>query len=202
MMTKSSSISCLLGFMVRKASRYLVSASADIGRLASLPATATLEIEHGGTFSALLALSSAPIDRFSVHYSSDPLLGFHLAPAFRTDEFDAETLAQVAKTQFKSGCRNFAQYTQQKAITIYLHHGDAVNLCYKLQKMPSLYPAAPTCSRPWMATPLVLDSTTCHAHEFSLELLDSSRIGLFHQLNCKFPHIPSFCDEGGSFLVA
>ena len=148
---------------------------------------------RGGTVHPLLAFSSSPFDGFCVHYGSDPLLGFHLAPVFDTDDFNRETLAELAKAQFRSWSRAFARYVKANAIKIEVHHGDAVNLCYKLQKNPSLASTTSTYVRPWSAKPLVLDFTACEEAGpcHSYDVIDMSNlldhVGLLNLLPAAVP---------------
>lgn len=64
---------------------------------------AALGFDRKGRVNPMFAFSSSPNRAFSVHYRSDPLLGFHLAEVFdsgHSDSNKANELTNAAKSQF------------------------------------------------------------------------------------------------------
>ena len=115
-----------------------------------------------GNMNPMLTYSSAPSGEFSVHYGSDPLLGFHLADVFdRVEPASTSTteIAGAAKAQFQSWCFSFSKYLCNDAVRIIVHCGEVINLCYELQSYQSgrqLSKLTHLYSRPWHAKPLAL----------------------------------------------
>ncbi|KAL0950293.1 hypothetical protein HGRIS_010272 [Hohenbuehelia grisea] len=82
-------------------------------------------------------------EEFSVHYGTDPILGFHLAPAFAPlmkDSFSSSAVQNVglcAKSQFVLWCKSFhdavAHDLAQPSVVIRLQVGEALSFCYALR---------------------------------------------------------------------
>lgn len=146
-----------------------------------------------GLVNPMFAISSAPSGKFAVHYGSEPLLGFHLAEAFRKihtgSKLDpasqSDCLVEAAKIQFNGWCRNFKLFIENKRVCIQLFCGDAVALCHQLQlgiafgkgnDLANFY------SKPWKLQPLYLDGLAGHDESRWLPLdrfdvIDTSNLG-------------------------
>ena len=86
-----------------------------------------------GEVNPLFAVSSAPSKTFAVHYGAEPLVNFHVAEAFHGLSPSAQTVVDVAKSQFKQWCGVFSELVKQGRVTLRLFHGDALAFCYHLQ---------------------------------------------------------------------
>ena len=108
----------------------------------------------------------------SLHYGTDPLLGFHLATAYapllpesplKANLFDIPGLRKVveaAKVQFRAWSRSFRNRVP-KNITVRFFTGDALSFCYALQHQGSTSGnSAPNLYRdPYHSDPLVLNES-------------------------------------------
>ncbi|OAP54571.1 hypothetical protein AYL99_11019 [Fonsecaea erecta] len=110
-------------------------------------------------------------DRSTLHYGTDPLLGFHLATAYtpltEQSPFHSEAMTQdsscfrvveAAQLQFRSWARSLRQYPPS-CLTIRFFAGDAISFSYALQqkKITQSERAAGMYRDPYHAEPLVLD---------------------------------------------
>jgi len=81
-------------------------------------------------------------DAFTLHYGTDPLLGFHLATAYASltpdsplvlaGKSDLRTVVAAARLQFRKWSTSFRRFAQ-KNLTIRFFAGDALALCHTLQ---------------------------------------------------------------------
>ena len=81
-------------------------------------------------------------DTFTLHYGTDPLLGFHLATAYASLNQDSPLKASVdpglskvvttARLQFRKWSASFRKYAQN-TLTIRFFNGDALAFCHTLQ---------------------------------------------------------------------
>ncbi|KAH7130048.1 hypothetical protein B0J11DRAFT_612756 [Dendryphion nanum] len=113
--------------------------------------------EHGSTShdSILLKKTTHPnplfaylgTDSWTLHYGTDPLLGFHLAPAFAaqvgksppvvrwgtaTKAARITKVVEVAQAQFRDWCANFRVAVAKKDLTIRMFAGDALAFAHSL----------------------------------------------------------------------
>ncbi|OQV09597.1 hypothetical protein CLAIMM_13704 [Cladophialophora immunda] len=110
-------------------------------------------------------------DRSTLHYGTDPLLGFHLATAYtpltEQSPFHSEAMThdsscfrvvEAAQLQFRSWARSLRQYPVS-CLTIRFFAGDAISFLYALQqkKITRSERAAGVYRDPYHAEPLVLD---------------------------------------------
>ena len=100
---------------------------------------------------------------FTLHYGTNPIFPFHLAPAFLNSKRDTPTMSELvacARSQFSSWAKHFRAFVQDRPgkLTIRLFAGDALFLCRALVlhvgtgKVPSDLTVAP-----WNTAPLALD---------------------------------------------
>lgn len=81
-------------------------------------------------------------DAFTLHYGTDPLLGFHLANAYApltpdsplvlTGKSDLRTVVAAARLQFRKWSTSFRRLAR-KRLTVRFFAGDALALCHTLQ---------------------------------------------------------------------
>ena len=142
-----------------------------------------LERDAGGHANPLLALSSAALGTFAVHYGTDPLLGFHLAEVFDKERNDTEmlnSLAECAKSQFQAWCLRFVRNVDTDCVELFFHYGEAVALCYELQTRLCGYAGFSkvvfTYSRPWSSSLLVLEQEVVTKACHPVDVIDSSNI--------------------------
>ena len=142
-----------------------------------------LERDAGGHANPLLALSSAALGTFAVHYGTDPLLGFHLAEVFDKERSDGEmlnSLADCAKAQFKAWCLCYLQTVETGRVELFFHNGEAVALCYELQTRlcgsAGVSKVAFTYNRPWSSSLLVLEQELVAKACRPVDIIDSSNI--------------------------
>ena len=166
---------------------------------------AALGIDGKDRLNPTLILSSTPKGEFAMHNELDPLLGFHLAEVFDNDMDDdqrQERLATVAKAQFRAWCHSFAGYVHKGTISINLHCGEAVNLCYELQSIQFEKHGLPKFThlytRPWSAKSLSIVESNSTSQLEPFDVIDISNlidyVGLLNILPAVVPllsHTPS-----------
>ena len=136
----------------------------------------------------MFAVSSAPLGEFAVHYGSEPLLGFHLAPTFRklycsggkkTLPAQSNCLVEAAKTQFTNWCNVFAALVRTRRVCVQLFSGEAVAFCHQLQLGVD---EARFYTKPWKLQPLHLDGQTSQSDPQwpsinRFDVIDTSNLG-------------------------
>jgi hypothetical protein len=107
-------------------------------------------------------------DTSTLHYGTDPLLGFHLATAYapltkesplRGRDKARFKLVEVARQQFRAWIASFRQYPRQQ-LTMRFSASDAVAFSYALQQRRLTVSSSPAgfYSNSYHSKPLVLDS--------------------------------------------
>lgn len=136
-----------------------------------------------GRVNPMFAISSAPTGVFSVHYGSDPLLGFHLAEAFDTEiaeDTAIELVVQLAKSQFMNWCESLAAYIKNDRIHINMHCGEAIRLCHELQAYGTYSRASENFARlyvaPWTSKLLALDGRVDSLRPVLFDVIDTSNL--------------------------
>ncbi|KIW74850.1 hypothetical protein Z517_11620 [Fonsecaea pedrosoi CBS 271.37] len=132
-------------------------------------------------------------DRSTLHYGTDPLLGFHLATAYtpltEQSPFHAEVMThdsscfrvvEAARLQFRSWARSLRQYPPS-CLTIRFFAGDAISFLYALQqkKITRSERAAGMYRDPYHAEPLVLDGeeyTDSARAPLTFDVIDTSNL--------------------------
>ncbi|KAL8785867.1 MAG: hypothetical protein Q9213_003099 [Squamulea squamosa] len=146
-----------------------------------------------GHANPMFAVSSAPSGEFAVHYGTEPLLGFHLAEAFRklhcgekmTLAAQGDRLVEAAKTQFTAWCQTFKKFVEHRRVCVQLFCGDALALCHQLQlRVASTKQtnAARFYTKPWKLQPLRLDGQDgCNDSRWPsmsrFDVVDTSNLG-------------------------
>ena len=122
-----------------------------------------------GKVNPMFAVSSAASGKFSVHYGTEPMLGFHLAEAFekngpttsRNKSGLADDIVRIAKAQFEAWCNNLGRYIENNHIILDFFCGEALALSHELQLGLThglgLVQDARTYTKPWNGTPLVVN---------------------------------------------
>ncbi|KAG9528552.1 hypothetical protein KCU93_g4320, partial [Aureobasidium melanogenum] len=98
--------------------------------------TSILREDDGGRVNPLMSVSQS--DKFDVHRTSDPLVGFHLAEVFDVPQpagAALNSLARLAKSQFSEWLNTFASSIASSSVNIMNHCGDAVNFSYALRSI-------------------------------------------------------------------
>lgn len=102
--------------------------------------TSTSRIKHPNPM-----FSCPDTDTFTLHYGTDPLLGFHLATAYAplasTSPLRPETLessplrklVEVARIAFRAWANSFRKITSRNILTLRFVVGDAIAFCHALQ---------------------------------------------------------------------
>jgi len=159
-------------------------------------------------------------DQCVIHYGTDPILGFHCAPAFaetigspclpkspnpsiRTSRLDENVhrLSRTAVVEFKAWCVSFQSVAtrsglEQTSLAIYHFCGDAVKFCYSLlSAMGKLDTAAnlfDTLAAPWNP-PLSTSPNAEFVRQY--DVIDTSNLGdhmeLLNVLTCTLPVLKS-----------
>ena len=109
------------------------------------------------------------LENNTLHYGTNPLLGFHLAPAYASlavkspldpkviRSLQLSDLHAAAKVQFSVWGRSFRKFAQ-KNLTLRVFAGDAIAFCHTLQHEQSdKHTSANLYRDPWHFTPLNLD---------------------------------------------
>lgn len=143
----------------------------------------SLGTDGKGRVNPMFAVSSAPTGGFSVHYGSDPLLGFHLAEAFdstKSGKSIVDRVVQIAKGQFRSWCDSLAKTLEEGRVKIIIHCGDAISLCHELQSQnisEANFPKAPPLRLgPWSSVRLVLDGPGYSPGPVLFDVIDTSNL--------------------------
>ena len=125
---------------------------------------------------------SASGDKFSVHYATDPLLGFHLAETLASSGYaisDDETpaivfkMVQAARHQFNAWCKAVIGRIQHKSassasLVVWMYAGEALAFCQALHSICiSPQPHTPTFVAPWKRSVVRLDKTAYGLHALS-----------------------------------
>ena len=124
----------------------------------------------------LAVFSAAAGDRFSVHYRTNPLAGFHLAAALTelssdsqfpvTKENSKQKVLIAAKLEFKAWCTAFQKIvattsegkSKSGRLRLRFFVGDAVNYCLAMKQLrTNQNDEFNAYSRPWSTSPLRLD---------------------------------------------
>ncbi|KAL9608975.1 MAG: hypothetical protein Q9167_006226 [Letrouitia subvulpina] len=122
-----------------------------------------------GILNPMFAISSAPSGEFAVHCGTEPLLGFHLAPAFQSmilgqslsAEVKRDRLVKAAKQQFRDWCSTFQALVKKNQVCLQIICCDAITLCFEYQLEIALEARSRELAmayvKPWSSCPLVLD---------------------------------------------
>ena len=124
----------------------------------------------------MAVFSSVGGDRFSIHYRTNPLAGFHLASALTelapvsqfapADEKPKQKVLFVARMQFKAWCTAFQNIAKASIegksttgrLRLRFYVGDAVNFCHALNQLRTKHSKEFNLyGRPWSSSPLRLD---------------------------------------------
>jgi hypothetical protein len=161
-----------------------------------------LQREKGGHTNPLLLVSSAPRGDFAMHYGTDPIFGYNVAPAL-DDSSDvsnaSERLAMIVKAQFHDWCVAFVQHARAQTVQISFHCGDALALCHTLQRRAAIPPKVPehlySYIRPWSAVPISLDRRLDSYSLKDFHVIDTSNIsdhiGILNLLPAAVPLLSS-----------
>jgi hypothetical protein len=175
--------------------------------------------KHGVTYSDPNAIAAAMLpnpafacasgdNKFIVHYGSDPLLGFHLAPALKSAlsgaaDFKLERgfdhLTAAVKSQFYNWSNAYRSAVASGLVMIRSHVGDALTFCNGLHNRSLT--GSSYCGEyaaPWSAKPLILgedyentSSTSCASLLF--DVIDTSNlcdhVGLLNVITTTAPLI-------------
>ncbi|KAL1946437.1 hypothetical protein VTO73DRAFT_15564 [Trametes versicolor] len=95
-------------------------------------------------------------DGFRVHYGTDPLAGFHLAPLFgnRTSAPSVQQAVADAQAEFRDWCQAFRARTKasRSCLTVRFILGDAIHIAGALSTWNSRETAPPIPIAPWTST--------------------------------------------------
>lgn len=161
-----------------------------------------LQRENGGHANPLLSVSSAPLGDFAVHYGTDPVSGYNVAAALdklTTDSSAPERLTKSVKTQFHEWCAAFIQCANARTVQISVHCGDALSLCYALQRRAGISPNIPehlfSYARPWSATSVIIEGDLGSDLTNGFHVIDTSNIsdhiGILNLLPAAVPLLSS-----------
>jgi len=182
----------------------------DTGVAGSLP-----ELTKDATcLNPLFVYSEVGGNRCTIHYGTDPILGFHCSSAFVDMASDSKPykqnvtlkekmyrLARTAVVEFKEWCiafQSLAQEAQNDPTLLFIHMfcGDALEFCYALQttlgKLDVGENLFRTCAAPWRI-PVNFHAGSEFVHLF--DVIDTSNIadhvGLLNILICALPLLKS-----------
>lgn len=135
--------------------------------------------------------SSLLTDTQSLHYGTDPLLGFHLATAYvplnsdsplslrSSEKSDLSKAVQSARLEFRAWSENFRKAAGQN-LTLRFFSGDALAFCYTLQHMSNTGSNfANWYRRQYSLEPLVLDGqdyVTKGSAPLTFNVIDTSNL--------------------------
>ncbi|KAI5808996.1 hypothetical protein DFH27DRAFT_510162 [Peziza echinospora] len=144
------------------------------------------------------AFSSSPHGAFSLHYGSDPLLGFHSVTSY-TNVLQLIKVVSSAKSQFSSWCDSFKRHYAANLITLRFFCGAALNFCLALQERSCINPPRDFSygfNQPWRATLLKLDGSDYQGPSppnapLAFDVIDtghlSDQMGLLSAIVCAGP---------------
>jgi hypothetical protein len=120
---------------------------------------------------------------FAVHYVTDPLAPFHLAPLLASGAASTfrgskavEHVVTGVKTQFNSWCRVFRASIASQSAIIRMFAGDALAFCEALRHRALGYPTDASIYRaPWSVQPINLDGADAPA-PLSFNVIETSNL--------------------------
>lgn len=134
-------------------------------------------------------MSSRQMDNLSLHYGTDPILGFHLATACaplvdssplnptQTDVHGLKPAVKASRQQFEAWCSAFRSRSRQLTLRFFV--GEALTLCHALQQnLTAADDAAHWYRAPYRPDPLILDSHDCTSAQAPLtfNVVDTSNL--------------------------
>jgi hypothetical protein len=143
-----------------------------------------LDSSRGGHVNPMFAISSSSTEDFTVHYGSEPLLGFHLATAFdgkiSSKLEQINFIVQIAKSQFREWCDALQAQVKLGAIEIKIFWGDALRFCYELQAICDPAKDSTMLARayrgPWLSSRMCFDNLKSSAAKVAYEVIDTSNL--------------------------
>lgn len=137
----------------------------------------------GKGFSNPLYMVSSTTEKFNVESTSDPLTSFHLTEVLDkrgNESKDILAMVTLAKTQFITWCKAFADYASSSTVQINLHFGDAVTFCHELAarngRAPSSAGITRVYARQWSSKPLLLDGDGGATLPLFFDVIDTSNL--------------------------
>jgi MYND finger len=179
----------------------------DTGVIGSLP-----ELTKDATFlNPLFVYSKIGGKRCTVHYGTEPVLGFHCSSAFVDIQNDLKPykesvvlkekvhrLARTAIAEFKDWCIAFHSVAQDPTLlSVHNFCGDALEFCYALQTALGIFPSEENlfraCAAPWrIPVNLQPDSEFVHLYFDAIDTSNvADHIGLLNVLICALPLLKS-----------
>jgi len=183
----------------------------DTGVIGSLPELT----KDTSRLNPLFIYSKIGGNRCTIHYGTDPILGFHCSSAFVDSPSDSKgpykqsatleekvsRLARTAVAEFREWCTAFQSFAQDvrrdpTVLSVHAFCGDALEFCYALQttlgKLDLGENLFRTCVAPWRI-PVNFQSESEFVHLF--DAIDTSNIGdhigLLNILICALPLLKS-----------
>ncbi|KAG8532391.1 uncharacterized protein KY384_002876 [Bacidia gigantensis] len=132
--------------------------------------------------------------KYTAHFATNPLDGFHLAEVF--DSADSpdklrKRAVQTARMQFHTWCKSFAQTALKEArVQLTLHCGDALHFCYQYRSTVSSDDLS-FLTRLWKVPTLNQDDAAGHKSPMLFDVIDTSNLidhlGLLNVLPATVP---------------
>jgi hypothetical protein len=137
----------------------------------------------GKGYSNPLFMISSVSDSFVVHFTSDPLTGFHLASIFDGKENqneDIKAMVALAKDQFQDWSKAFVDYAIAKSVRVNIYYGDAITFCHELAaRNPNVHHSAGITrlyTTQWSSKPLLLDGEGGKDLPLFFDVIDTSNL--------------------------
>lgn len=123
----------------------------------------------GKGFPNPLIMVSAVSESFVVHYTSDPLTGFHLTSVFDTPSSqnkDIISMVTLAKLQFREWSKAFVDYVTSGSVQVNFYYGEAVTFCHELAARNNRGPSAAAISRLYTTQVSITGRSSSHTLHF------------------------------------
>ncbi|KAK7043352.1 MYND-type domain-containing protein [Favolaschia claudopus] len=161
--------------------------------------------QHGTTFTSVPRRSSATLLNptfvytqsgigCNVHYGTDPVIPFHLAPIFGNRKPSSEDIMMGIRLQFQEWCGAFYKYHIHGQCTIRVFCADAVFATRALQKLASKAKGNVPIKQ-WQTGTITLDKTEYQAAPLTFDVVDTSNLdddlGLLNVVTIALPLLKS-----------
>jgi hypothetical protein len=143
---------------------------------------AKLGSDRKGVSNPMFMVSSVS-EKFVIHFTSDPLTGFHLTGVFDGKEDqgnDVKSMVTLAKSQFSEWSGAFVEYAKLENVEVMVYYGDAVNFSHELAARNSAVPGSAAITRlyttQWSIKPLLFDGDGGKDLPISFDVIDTSNL--------------------------
>ena len=130
----------------------------------------------GSAVNPMLSVSSAPDGKFAAHYGTDPLMSFHIAEIFDSNQESGylEESIKIAKGQFGQWCLTWAKAARSGRVKVLVHCGDAIAFCHGLQNVENSQ--IPLFNSLWRSEQFVVAKDGAEGPPKKFDVIDTSNL--------------------------